>query len=54
MSNGGNQREREELRREAKAAVCAPAPGRRLACSDRSRLTTSAAHIVEGKGEWTA
>ena len=31
------------------AGVCATAPDRRLAHSDRSRLTTVAAHIVEVK-----
>lgn len=33
------------------AGVCATAPEWRLALSERSRLTTAAAHIVSAKGE---
>lgn len=50
----GNHHEREGLELQDNAGVCATAPEWRLALSDRSRLTTIPAHIVEVKGERTA
>lgn len=44
----------EGLELQDNAGVCATAPEWRLALSDRSRLTTIAAHIVNVKGERTA
>lgn len=54
LSHTGSHHEREGLRQRDNAGVCATAPEWRLALSDRSRLTTTAARIVEVKGKWTA
>lgn len=54
LCHTGSHHEREGLRQPDNAGVCATAPEWRLALSDRSRLTTIAARIVEVKGKWTA